>query len=84
MLGRIGSCDMIGLTAGFDRHIRDCGGEPGAGDYREIGRQVGELSRRLCPGGVCALLEGGYDPEAVGEGSLALMRGLEEMYGSAK
>lgn len=78
LLQDIKECDLIGLSAGFDRHIQDWGGELTPGDYQEIGRQVGAFSRSLCPGRVFALLEGGYNPHILGEGIQALLDGLEE------
>ena len=78
LLQDIEECDLIGLSAGFDRHIRDWGGELAPGDYLEIGRQVGAFSRNLCPDQLFALLEGGYNPHVLGEGIQALLAGLEE------
>ncbi len=78
VLQDVGECDIIGLSAGFDRHIRDWGEELDTEDYREIGRQVGTLGKRLCPGKIFALLEGGYNPEVLEEGISALLDGLEK------
>ncbi len=77
-LAEIGQCDIIGLSAGFDRHVDDWGGYLTTGDYREIGRQVGRLSKNTCPGRVFSLLEGGYNHDVLGENIQALLEGLEE------
>lgn len=78
VLQHVGECDIIGLSAGFDRHIYDWGEELDTENYREIGRQISALGKRLCPGRVFALLEGGYNPEVLGEGISALLAGLKE------
>lgn len=78
VLQGIDECDIIGLSAGFDRHLRDWGDELDTVDYREIGRQLGALGKRLCAGSVFALLEGGYNPEVLAEAISALISGLEE------
>jgi len=76
-LDQVDSCDIIGLSAGFDRHVDDWGGFLRTRDYLEIGRQVERLSRRTCPGRVFAVLEGGYNPGSMGESIMALLEGLE-------
>jgi len=76
-LDRVDTCDIIGLSAGFDRHLDDWGGYLQTRDYLEIGRQVGQLSRRTCPGRVFAVLEGGYNPGSMGESIMALLEGME-------
>ncbi len=76
-LSRVEKCDIIGLSAGFDRHIEDWGGLLSTDDYREIGRQVAGLARRTCPGRIFAVLEGGYNHQVLGENIIALAKGLE-------
>ncbi len=78
VLKSIQRCDIIGLSAGFDRHIQDWGGELSTEDYQEIGRQVGEFSNLHCPGRVFAVLEGGYNHDVLGDNIQALLNGLEE------
>jgi len=59
--------DLILISAGFDAHWRDtlaqlqltCGG------YHMLTRTVAHLADNMCGGRVVAVLEGGYDPEAV-------------------
>jgi acetoin utilization deacetylase AcuC-like enzyme len=78
VLQGIQECDIIGLSAGFDRHEEDWGGELSTADYQEIGRQVSALSKKLCPGRIFAVLEGGYNHSVLGENILALLSGLQE------
>ncbi len=78
VLQGISTCDLIGLSAGFDRHIQDWGGELSTEDYQEIGLQIGTFSKRHCPGKVFAVLEGGYNHDVLGDNIQALLQGLEE------
>ncbi len=71
-------CDLIGISAGFDRHINDWGGFMTTEEYYEVGKQVGIFSLKHCPGKVFAVLEGGYNHEVLGDNIAALLKGLEE------
>ena len=42
----INACDLIGISAGFDRHIHDWGGFMTTEEYYEVGKQVGTLSMK--------------------------------------
>lgn len=77
-LSMVTSCDMIGISAGFDRHINDWGGIMSTEDYFEVGRQVKDFSLKHCPGKVFAVLEGGYNHSLLGKNIAALLKGLEE------
>ncbi len=74
----IRTCDLIGISAGFDRHIHDWGGFMTTEEYYEVGKQAGKLSLKHCPGKVFAVLEGGYNHEVLGDNIAALLTGLEE------
>ncbi len=74
----IQTCDLIGISAGFDRHIHDWGGFMTTEEYYEVGKQAGKLSLKHCPGKVFAVLEGGYNHEVLGDNIAALLTGLEE------
>ena len=76
-IANVNICDLIGISAGFDRHISDWGGFMTTAEYHEVGRQVGSFSMQHCPGKVFAVLEGGYNHEVLGDNILALLRGLE-------
>ncbi len=80
-LDTLSTCDLLGISAGFDRHLQDWGGMLSTRDYRDIGRTIAGFTNRVCPGRVFALLEGGYNHQVLGESILALCRGLEEKSG---
>jgi acetoin utilization deacetylase AcuC-like enzyme len=68
--------DIIGVSAGFDNHLRDWGGVLYTEDYGAMGRLVREASERLgC--GCFAVLEGGYNHSALAKSVRAFLRGLE-------
>lgn len=67
--------DMIGISAGFDKHKEDWGGTLETDDYKEIGRLVRAAALR-CGGGCFAILEGGYNHQVLGHNVLALVEGL--------
>ncbi len=66
---------LLLISAGFDAHVRD----PLAGlcltdaDYAWTGRWVRDLAQRHCQGRVLAMLEGGYDLEALAGGAQAFV-----------
>jgi acetoin utilization deacetylase AcuC-like enzyme len=66
---------LIGISAGFDNHAADWGGLLYTEDYEEIGRRVRAAAERN-QGGCFAVLEGGYNHQALAESVLALIRGL--------
>ena len=69
--------DVIGISAGFDKHEDDWGGTLKTADYREIGRLVKETATR-CKGGCFAVLEGGYNHEVLGHNVMSLIEGLSQ------
>jgi acetoin utilization deacetylase AcuC-like enzyme len=70
------SGDIIAVSAGFDRHVEDWGGQLTTGDYRDIGHLVTEFSERTCKGRRYAVLEGGYNHSVLGKNVRALMEEL--------
>lgn len=76
-LESIPACQLLGISAGFDRHAQDWGGMLSTDDYRELGRIMAGFSQRTCPGRVFALLEGGYNHRVLGACIQALCQGLE-------
>jgi len=75
--GQMKAChaDIIGISAGFDNHLKDWGGVLFTEDYFEIGKMVREASRRS-GAGAFAILEGGYNHSVLGENVMALIKGL--------
>lgn len=69
--------DIIGISAGFDNHVKDWGGVLKTEDYFTIGQLVRDAAER-CGGGCFALLEGGYNHEVLGNNVLALISGLSD------
>ena len=69
--------DIIAISAGFDRHVRDWGGTLTTDDYYTIGRNVRDYAQAKCNGRYYAVLEGGYNTDVLGENALALCRGMD-------
>ena len=76
-LNNVEECDIVAVSAGFDRHIEDWGGMLSTMDYNEIGVQVKQMSDRICPNKVFAVLEGGYNNTVLAESVRAFCEGLE-------
>ncbi|HMB30767.1 MAG TPA: histone deacetylase family protein [Desulfohalobiaceae bacterium] len=77
-LSSIEQCDIVGLSAGFDRHLEDWGGLLSTDDYLYIGQEVKKMADTLCPNKIFAVLEGGYNHDVLGENIKALLEGLKE------
>lgn len=69
--------DVVAISAGFDRHVKDWGGTLSTEDYFSIGRNVRDYARAKCQGAYYAVLEGGYNTDVLGENALALCRGMD-------
>jgi acetoin utilization deacetylase AcuC-like enzyme len=59
--------DILAVSAGFDRHIDDWGGQLTTEDYESIGKLAREASSKCCNGRRFALLEGGYNHSVLGK-----------------
>jgi len=70
-------CDIVAVSAGFDRHKEDWGGLLHTEDYRKIGEILGSFAREKCGGRLFAVLEGGYNPRSLGESMAAFIEGVE-------
>lgn len=68
--------DLIGVSAGFDRHEDDWGGLLTTEDYRTIGGIIKEYSEDQCPGRRFAVLEGGYNHNVIGKNVRAFIEGF--------
>lgn len=71
------SYDILAVSAGFDRHIDDWGGQLSTDDYREIGELVKEAADKNCEGRRFAVLEGGYNHDVLGINVAAFLEGLD-------
>ncbi|MFP3985406.1 MAG: histone deacetylase family protein, partial [Candidatus Bathyarchaeia archaeon] len=69
-------CDLIAVSAGFDRHELDWGGLLKTEDYATAGRIIKECADQKCGGHVFAVLEGGYNHHVLGKNVKALLLGL--------
>ncbi len=69
--------DIIGVSAGFDRHKDDWGGILETEDYREIGKIIRERAEERCYGRRFAVLEGGYNHSVLGKNVRAFVEGLK-------
>lgn len=77
-LTSIKSCDLVAISAGFDRHVQDWGGMLTTQDYYTLGQIIGAFAAKVCGGRVFGVLEGGYNYDALAESVKALLTGLQE------
>ena len=68
--------DILAVSAGFDRHVEDWGGQLLTEDYHTIGRLVKEAAERNCRGRRFGVLEGGYNHSVLGKNVRAFLEGL--------
>lgn len=64
-MARLKNIDIFAASAGFDQGIDDWGGLLLPDDYYEIGRLMKEYSKKICNGKRFAILEGGYNHDAL-------------------
>ncbi len=69
------SADIIGISAGFDNHVKDWGGLLETRDYFTIGQMAAKAAAKN-RGGCFAILEGGYNHHVLGQNVAALISGL--------
>ncbi|MEM1817902.1 MAG: histone deacetylase family protein, partial [Nitrososphaerota archaeon] len=70
-------CDIIAVSAGFDRHAEDWGEMLETEDYREAAKMIKEFSEEMCGGRRYAVLEGGYNHRVLGRNVRAFVDGFE-------
>lgn len=68
---------VLAVSAGFDRHVDDWGGELTTEDYATIGRLVKEAAEKNCQGRRFAVLEGGYNHNVLGRNVRIFLEGLD-------
>ncbi len=71
----VSDADMIGVSAGFDNHLKDWGGLLSTRDYQILGRLVRQTADRN-QGGCFGILEGGYNHDVLGRNVWAFLRGM--------
>jgi acetoin utilization deacetylase AcuC-like enzyme len=69
--------DVICVSAGFDRYIKDWGSTLDTEDYKTIGEMVKDFSEKHAAGHRFALLEGGYYLPDLGINARYLVEGME-------
>jgi acetoin utilization deacetylase AcuC-like enzyme len=69
--------DILAISAGFDRHIEDWGGQLTTDDYHKIGQLAKIAAERNCGGRRFAVLEGGYNHDVLGKSVVAFLEGFE-------
>jgi len=76
-LDSVRECDIVAVSAGFDRHVEDWGEMLETEDYHEAGKLVKEFSEEACEGRRYAVLEGGYNHRVLGRNVRAFIEGFE-------
>jgi len=69
-------CDIVAVSAGFDRHEQDWGGLLKTEDYRTVGRMIKDFSEEVCQGRRYGVLEGGYNHAVLGKNVKSLLEGM--------
>ena len=69
--------DIIAISAGFDRYIKDWGGTLETEDYKTIGEMVKDFAEEHAEDRRFALLEGGYYLPDLGINARNLIEGME-------
>lgn len=75
-LKHLGEYDILAISAGFDRHIEDWGGQLTTEDYSTIGQMAKIASLNSCCGRRFAVLEGGYNHVVLGKNVVAFLEGF--------
>jgi len=71
-------CDILAISAGFDRHEEDWGGLLKTEDYFSIGQWAKEFSLQYCQGRRFGVLEGGYNHSVLGRNVKRFLQGLSD------
>jgi len=75
-LATVKDCDVIAVSAGFDRHENDWGGLLKTEDYETIGKMIRDCAEKVCQGRRYAVLEGGYNHKVLGKNVKSLLLGM--------
>ncbi|MFX1286007.1 MAG: histone deacetylase family protein [Promethearchaeota archaeon] len=68
--------DLIGVSAGFDRHEDDWGGLLTTEDYYTIGKIIKSFSKERCDSKRFSVLEGGYNHNVLGKNVRSFIEGF--------
>jgi acetoin utilization deacetylase AcuC-like enzyme len=69
--------DIICVSAGFDRYVKDWGQTLETKDYKTIGETVKDFAQKIAKGRRFAILEGGYYLPDLGKNARSLIEGME-------
>jgi acetoin utilization deacetylase AcuC-like enzyme len=75
-LAKESNYSIMAVSAGFDRHEADWGGQLMTIDYTAIGAAAKEAALRVCEGRRFAVLEGGYNHDVLGKNVAAFLEGF--------
>jgi acetoin utilization deacetylase AcuC-like enzyme len=75
-LTSVSDCDIVAVSAGFDRHEQDWGGVLSTDDYFQTAKIVKDFAERVCRGRRYAVLEGGYNHKVLGKNVKAFIDGF--------
>lgn len=76
-LGIHNDCDLIAVSAGFDKHKQDWGMIFSTEDFTTIGGMISSHARKVCGGRFFAVLEGGYNHRVLGKNVRAMLEGFD-------
>ncbi len=76
-MNNLTDADILAASAGFDHGIEDWGGLLLPEDYRKLGGMMKQTAERVCRGRRFAILEGGYNHDALGLNVDAFCEGFE-------
>ncbi len=78
-LGMHANCDLIAVSAGFDKHKQDWGLIYSTEDFTTIGLMISSYARKVCGGRFFAVLEGGYNHQVLGKNVKAMLQGFDSI-----
>lgn len=70
-------CDLIAVSAGFDKHKHDWGFIYSTEDFFTMGSMISNHARKYCSGRFFAVLEGGYNHHVLGKNVKAMLQGFD-------
>ena len=70
------SYSILAISAGFDRHVQDWGGQLTTVDYYTIGQLARIAAEKNCKGKRFAVLEGGYNHTVLGKNVVSFLEGF--------
>jgi acetoin utilization deacetylase AcuC-like enzyme len=71
-------CDLIAVSAGFDKHKDDWGFIYSTEDFTTMGKMISSHARKVCQGRFFAVLEGGYNHRVLGKNVMAILEGFDQ------